>query len=213
MTINEVPAYVGINVTRKEVSREYCRSRLYAMKQRVNSKEWQEKNGCTKYNGCRISKILFRHTRTKDDYVSWFINSYYVVYKPDGTEYDMQLDHDIKVFGNKLYSLKTMLLIPQHINLFFEHLAITQSNLRYLVDKNQWEIVSKHGSSKLYKLCDTEDEAIELYCKHKNEVFNKMVDEIADQLPVDVYLVLMNADLDYRIKTMYNRDKKKIIEG
>lgn len=115
----------------------------------------------------------------------------------DEKGYYWQLDKDILVVGNKLYSEDTCCFVPRVIN----NACITKESCRgkYLLGvsqpKNGKRFVSQcNDGTKLRYLgyFDTEQEAFETYKTFKESYIKQLADEYKDQLDVRVYASLLS---------------------
>lgn len=112
----------------------------------------------------------------------------------DENKYDVKgrlhLDKDILVPGNKIYSPKTCMLVPQRINMLF----MTHRPNKYgLPEGISIYNINKYSASyqgKALGIFDTLIEACTIYIAKKEEVLKQVADEYKDMVPPHVYEAL-----------------------
>jgi hypothetical protein len=112
----------------------------------------------------------------------------------------MNLDKDIIVKNNNIYSPETCLVVPASINKLF----ITGKSRRgdCLVgvsceSKNSYRVLfSKNGIKESFGSFKTEEEAFLVYKKEKEKHIKEIADKYSTLLPQKVYKALINYKVD-----------------
>lgn len=126
-------------------------------------------------------------------FAEWFDNNYYEI---DGDK--INLDKDILVKGNKIYSSETCVFVPQNINKLF---CKTDSNrgtspigVSWHKQHNKFSATCNNGYKKKIHLgyFDTEIEAFNIYKKYKEKVIKQMADLYKDKIPKKLYNAMYN---------------------
>ena len=108
----------------------------------------------------------------------------------------LHLDKDILYPGNKIYSPDTCLLVPQRINMVFTNKTnnrglpngIVQQGNGYLAKYNHIEL----------GVCDTVEEAYEIYAKEKEKHIKQIADEYREIIPAYIYEALCRYKVDIK---------------
>ena len=122
------------------------------------------------------------------NFAKWYEENYYEI---EGEK--MQLDKDILVKGNKIYSPSTCIFVPQRINNLFE--IKNKSNSLPLG-------VSKHGNKfrtridNKYSSFDTVEEAFEYYKTYKENLIKQVADEYKPYIPQKLYKIMYNYKIE-----------------
>lgn len=126
------------------------------------------------------------------DFGDWYDENYYEI---DGET--MNLDKDILVKGNKIYSPDTCIYVPARINSLFVGCESTigkSSACTYFDEKrNKYIVRSRLEYIGAY---DTKEDAFEAYKRHKELTFRDVANEYKDKIPEKLY----NAMLNYKIE-------------
>ena len=121
-------------------------------------------------------------------FAEWYVNQEFY-----GLGY--QLDKDILVKGNKVYSPETCALVPREINVLLHDnsktrgdypLGVTKLNHNYLVQ------VSINGKNKRVGRYDTPEQAYEVYKKHKELQVKDVANQWKNLVDIRVYNKLLN---------------------
>ena len=112
-----------------------------------------------------------------------------------------QLDKDILVQGNKLYSPETVCLVPRELNMLFT--SATRARGKYPQGVNYYEpldnycaAVRANGKSKHLGYFDCQDKAHEVYKKAKEAHVKEMADLWFGNIEPKVYEALMDWKLE-----------------
>ena len=176
----------GLQPTRDENGEQLNSYKCWCeMLRRCYSSKLQEKYQT--YIGCSVCDDWLFYPNFKN----WYDKSYYEI---DGKT--SQLDKDILVKGNKIYSAETCIFVPQFINKLFTKRQNGRGELPIGVyyDKTKKKYVAqlsvfKDGRSVRKNLgrFNTADEAFEVYRKAKEDYIKEVADEYKDKIPVKLY--------------------------
>lgn len=111
--------------------------------------------------------------------------NYYVV----GGE-QMDLDKDILVKGNKIYSPETCIFVPHTINTYFENLTREPKYLRK--SKKYRADIWLEGRNVILGYFDTEKEAKLIYIQHKKAAIISKADVLKNIIPKKLYDAMVN---------------------
>ena len=125
----------------------------------------------------------------KESFYEWVRENYYTV----GDE-QMDLDKDILVKGNKIYSPDTCIFTPHSINAYFENLT-REPIYRPTLNKYKMDIFLE-GTNVNIGYYDTSDEAKKVYIKHKEAAILAKADLYKDRIPRKLY----NAMVGWKIE-------------
>lgn len=102
----------------------------------------------------------------------------------------LHLDKDILIPGNKLYSPKTCLLVPQRINMLFMNMP-NKNGLPNGIRKckNGYSATYNHEELGTY---NTLEKAYSAYANKKEEVIREIANQYKDIIPTKVYNALLN---------------------
>ena len=155
------------------------------MLMRCYSDKYQEKHQT--YKGCYVCADWLFYPNFKE----WYDKSYYEIDNKTS-----QLDKDILVKGNKVYSPDTCVFVPNFINKLFIKSQNSRGELPIGVwyDKTNKKYraklsVFKNGKSTVkYLGCfNTVNEAFESYEQAKEDYIKEIADEYKDKIPVKLY--------------------------
>lgn len=154
------------------------------------------------YEGCSICDEWLED---KKSFYEWVDHNYYVI----KGEPSVELDKDIIVPGNKVYSPDTCIFVPKRINDLFEHIHGRKKNglpvgVSYSEKKGKYSAnVSKSYDSKdgkkknRYLGCyDTPQEAYEVYKHHKKAEIIYIADKYKDVIPDKLYQAMISWEFD-----------------
>ena len=134
------------------------------------------------YKGCSVD--LQWHNF--QNFAEWFESNYVE---------DWQLDKDILVKGNKIYSPKTCCFVPKEINLLFTKNKIRRGEYPIGVSLNGDKFQSTlHKGGKNYNLglFNTPEEAFQAYKVVKESYIKEVADEWKDKINHKVYKAMYN---------------------
>ena len=164
-----------------------------SMLERCYSAKYQEKHPT--YKGCSVCNYWLYYPNFK----KWYDENYYEI---DGKT--SQLDKDILIKDNKVYSPNTSMFVPQFINKLFIKSQKSRGELPIGVCYNNRNKkykaqlgVFKDGKSTLKYLgyYNTANEAFEVYRQAKEDYIKEVADEYKDIIPVKLY----EAMYDYEV--------------
>lgn len=185
------PSVFGVGITGTEVTVDENGERLDSYKcwkdmvRRCYSAKFQEKHPT--YKGCSVCDEWLYYPNFK----KWYDENYYKINNKTS-----QLDKDILIKGNKVYSPNICVFVPNFINSLFTKsqnsrgelpigVSYRKANKKYQANLS----VFKDGKSTVKHLgCfDTADEAFEAYKKAKEEYIKEVADEYKDKIPAKLY--------------------------
>lgn len=158
--------------------------------ERCYTKEWKERH--PEYKDC----IVCKEWHNFQNFAEWYKNNYYIV---DNER--MDLDKDILIKGNKIYSPNTCMIVPHRINLLFINrrnyrgvypLGVQKQGYKFTascVDKNS-KPINKIG------LFDSPEEAFCKYKENRERVIKEVADDYKDKIPKKLYDALYSYKID-----------------
>ena len=194
------PSVFGIGITGLESIRDENGEQLDSYKcwnhmlERCYSAKLQKKQPT--YIGCRVCDEWIYYPNFKE----WYDKSYYEI---DGKT--SQLDKDILIKGNKVYSKDTCIFAPNFINKLFIKRQNDRGELPIGVyyDKTSKKYkaqlsVFKDGKSTIKGLgyFDTANEAFETYKQAKENYIKEVADEYKDKIPTKLYEAMYSYKVD-----------------
>ena len=156
-----------------------------SMLMRCYSAKFQEKNPT--YIDCRVCDEWLYYTNFK----KWYDENYYEIDNKTS-----QIDKDVLIKGNKVYSPDTCIFVPQFINALFIKCQNSRGELPIGVWYNKTNkkyqaslSVFKDGKKTRKQLgyFTTSDEAFEVYKQAKEEYIKEVADEYKDKIPAKLY--------------------------
>ena len=143
------------------------------------------------YNGVSVCDKWSSYQEFGD----WFDENYYTI---EGC--NMQLDKDIIVKGNKVYSPNTCIFVPSFLNAMFTKstamrgvypIGVTKSGKKYCASLN------KGGFKRVFLgVYDTTDEAFGVYKKAKESYIKEVADKYKELIPNKLYEALYNYEVE-----------------
>jgi len=133
-------------------------------------------------------KICDEWLNNKEKFYKWYQDNIY------DCEENIQLDKDIKIKGNKLYSPNTCLLVPLSINSLFKVYngktkGVNKNGNRYRVYLNKFSKYTYFGSY------STEQEAYNVYLREKEKYIHEVGEKWKNKVPNEIYQILINYKL------------------
>lgn len=160
------------------------------MFERIYATEYKEK--C--YEGCSICKEWHNF----QIFAKWCNENYYEI---DGEQ--IQLDKDILIKGNKIYSPETCIFVPEKINYLFRKRGKTKKGLPVGVGrviKNSFKYIShcknKNGKRIYLGSFETTKEAFESYKIYKEKIIKQFADEYKNKIPNKLYESMLNYKIE-----------------
>ena len=155
------------------------------MLKRCYSAKYQEKHPT--YKGCSVCDEWLYYPNFK----KWHEANYYEIDNKTS-----QLDKDILIKGNKIYSPETCIFVPKFINTLFTKrqngrgeqpigVYYNKTNKKYMASLSMF----KDGKSvrKGLGYFNTAEEAFEVYKQAKEDYIKEIADEYKDKIPVELY--------------------------
>lgn len=161
------------------------------MIRRCYSLEFQKKH--PSYINCTVSEEWHNF----QNFAKWYDENYYEI---DGEK--TELDKDILVKGNKIYSPETCIFVPSYINLLFTKSNGTRGNLPIGVRKYEIEgrfmvqCNNKEGRKVSLGIFDSKEEAFEVYKNFKEKQIREVAEKFRAKIPYELY----NAMISYKVE-------------
>lgn len=158
--------------------------RWRGMLERCYSDTFQQNNPT--YEGCTVCEEWHNYQVFAD----WYQENYYTI---DGET--IELDKDIIIKGNTVYSPDTCVFVPKRINSLFIKkdenrgalpIGVTSRNNKFTAQ------VCYKGSNKKLGSFDTPEEAFEAYKQAKEQYIQKLALEYKYKIPTRLFVALMN---------------------
>lgn len=144
------------------------------------------------YSGC----IVCDEWHNFQNFAKWFHENYYRI---EGCK--MEIDKDILVKGNKIYSPETCVFVPNFINYLFVKNDASRGNdpigTSFDKDRNKYfSSINKYGKTVRLGRYDSASEAFKVYKIEKE----KYIKELADKYRSDIPDKLYEAMYGYKVK-------------
>ena len=152
-----------------------CFSTWNKMLQRANDTKYQEKH--ITYKDCKICEEWYCYA----NFEQWYDNNYYEL-----DDELMNLDKDILIKGNKLYSPKTCIFVPQRINKLFTKCDKNRGDCPLGVKKSYNKftaMVSFEGDKIWLGSYDRIEDAFIAYKQEKEKLIKQVADEYKSKYP------------------------------
>ena len=148
------------------------------------------------YKDCMVEDYLlnFQHM------AEWLENNYYEVHGEQ-----MCLDKDILCKGNKIYSRKTCIFVPQRINTLFVKCNKSRGDNPIGVTElpsGTYQVYCSNGYGKYIYLgiYSTKEEAFRVYKEYKEKVIKEVIDSYKGKIPEPFYSRLREAMYNYEVE-------------
>jgi hypothetical protein len=154
---------------------------------RCYNEKYQEKRPT--YLGCTVDSYFHNF----QNFAKWYDENYYEI---EGQR--MELDKDILIKGNKIYSPETCVFVPQFINSLFVKSDTKRGGLPLGVhfDKQtkKYRASCNNGKGKQVPLgrFNSPEDAFQSYKKFKEDVIKKVAEEYKDNIPNVLYEAMIN---------------------
>lgn len=137
------------------------------------------------FNKNTVDDVWANKETGRKNFRAWHKDNYYVY----GSE-QIDMDKDIKVAGNTVYSDNTCLFVPHKINVAFEQISI---NPKYNSKLDKWtHAICINGESMNLGYYDTKEKAINAYIECKANAIKELLDEYKNGIPSEVYTYALN---------------------
>jgi hypothetical protein len=161
----------------------------FGMIQRCYSPKVHEK--LPTYKGCTVSEEWLNF----QNFAAWYDQNYYEVYG-ERTE----LDKDILVKGNKIYSSDTCIFVPQTINIMFVKNDASRGTLPIgvRIKGKKYYAACNNGTGKSLRsvLFYTLEEAFYAYKNMKEQLIKQTADKYKDSIPTKLYDAMFSYKVD-----------------
>lgn len=157
-----------------------------SMLQRCYDKKYHEKRPT--YIGCTVAEEWYNF----QNFAKWYDENYYEV---DGER--MNLDKDILIKGNKVYSPESCIFVPQRINFLFVKKNANRGELPIgvLFNKSASKYHARRGVDSL-GFHNTPEEAFNFYKISKEKYIKEIAKEYKEKIPVKLY----NSMIKYEVE-------------
>ena len=148
------------------------------------------KNKYPTYKNCTVSEPWLNF----QNYASWHDDNYYEV-EGERTE----LDKDILIKGNKIYSSDTCIFVPRAINSLIIKsdkmrgnypIGVTYKNNKYIARCNV------NGNRIFLGTYKTLEEAFKTYKQYKENLIKEIANKYKNQIPDKLYRALLNYEVE-----------------
>lgn len=181
-------------VTYTKLSEKDIKARYANMRNRCYSKAYQDSHPW--YKGCTVCDEWLDPEHGLERFGQWCNENYYTI---DG-EGTIQLDKDILVKGNKVYSPDTCIFVPKSINCMFSGSSRKNENglpmgVQYSGRRQQYYPVLNglDGRSIIDReYFDTSEEAWRRYAQYKQEYIISVAETYRSVVPPKVYEAIKN---------------------
>lgn len=166
----------------------------FEMLKRCYCSQYQEKQPT--YKGCKVCDEWLNF----QNFAKWYQENYYDV--PGEV---MNLDKDILVKGNKIYSPETCVVVPKRINNLFTKTNARRGNYPIGVcwkeNNKKFESncnIYENGRKKKIHigLYNTPEEAFDSYKEFKERYIKQIADEYKEQIPSELYKALYEYEVE-----------------
>lgn len=140
------------------------------------------------YKDCEVCKEWYNF----QNFAEWYENNYYEII---GSK--MELDKDIIVKNNKIYSPDTCVFVPDFLNKFFTKNNKNRGKLPIGVSLSSNNMYRVRCGGKYIGLFKSEEEAFLAYKNEKEAYLKKFADLYIDIIPKTLYKALYNYEVEY----------------
>ena len=143
------------------------------------------------YRGCSVTKEWLNF----QNFAEWFEGNW----KPWMDE-NWQLDKDILIKGNKIYSSETCVFVPNEINSIFinNYITVKPKSIKKVGTKYQSTVYLK-GESVYLGTFNTEEEAFQAYKTAKESYIKEVADKWKDKIDPRVYEAMYKYQVEIKV--------------
>lgn len=193
------PSVYGVGITGLENTKGKDGNSLksyicwHHMIQRCYSNKQQEKQ--PSYIGCKVDENWLYYSNFK----AWYDSNYYEI---DGQKKVSQLDKDILIKGNKIYSPKTCVFVPQFINKLFVKCDSARGLLPIGVchhkptGKYQVNYRDKNEKQTYIGLFNMVEDAFNAYKEYKEQFIKETANKYKEHIPINLYNAMMKYEVN-----------------
>ena len=133
-------------------------------------------------------------------FAEWYYNNIYFI-----DEEEMNLDKDILVKGNKIYSPETCIFVPQRINKLFTKtnkdrgdspIGVRKYHCKFQASCSIYSIKEQKKYNKNLGSYNTPEEAFEVYKHFKENYIKQVADEYKDKIPQKLHNAMYNYEVE-----------------
>lgn len=182
-------AYIGEGKYKSRINNK--RTPVYTKWQSMLRRCYNEK--LHKEQPTYINCTVCEEWRNFQNFGSWFDNNYYEI-----DEGRMHLDKDILHKGNKIYSPKNCIFVPQRINCLFVNRKADRGEyplgIGYDKQNNKYSAkCSNENGETIHLGCyNTVEKAFNVYKEYKEKIIKSVADEYKDKIPQKLYNAMYN---------------------
>ncbi len=168
-----------------------CYNTWHSMLERCYAPKYHKKHPT--YIGCEVCKKWLNF----QNFAKWYYENYYVI---EGERID--LDKDILIKGNKVYSPETCVFVPQRINELFTKRQNYRGKYPIGVmsygNKNKFRVCCQNIFNKRENLgvYENKEEAFYVYKRFKEKVIKQIADEYKDKIPQKLYNAMYRYEVE-----------------
>lgn len=157
-----------------------------SMMSRCYNKNFKQRNTAYKY--CSVAEEWHNF----QNFSSWYDENYYIIENEK-----MNLDKDILVKGNKIYSPDNCIFVPSRINSLFAKRNASRGKYPIGVSlKNEKYTANCDGKN--LGIFNTPDEAFLAYKTNKEKLIKQISEEYKSKIPENLYLALQNYSVEIK---------------
>lgn len=145
------------------------------------------------YKDCTVTEEWLNF----QNFTEWYIDNYYEVDKGR-----MNLDKDMLIKGNKIYSPETCIFVPQKVNLLIVKNDAIRGDLpigiHFEKQTNKYKAQCKIGNGQVKNLgrFDTIEDAFLVYKKFKEKYIKQVAEGYKDRIPKKLYNAMITYEVD-----------------
>jgi hypothetical protein len=146
----------------------------------------------TTYIGCTVCEEWHNY----QNFAKWYDENYYIILGKN-----MELDKDILIKGNKIYSPETCVFVPQDVNYLFTKTNKLRGKYPIgvsLTRDNKFATSCNDGNKELKYLgrYNTPEEAFEVYKKYKEKIIKQIAEEYKNKIPSKLYNAMYRYEVE-----------------
>jgi hypothetical protein len=175
------------------------KSRWYGIKERCNP-------ASKRYNNCTLGKEWEKF----ENFEKWYYENYYSIEEP------LEVDKDLLVKGNRMYSPDTCLLLPRFINTLItktRSYSLLPIGVKYnMGGKFKYVSTIKVAYQTHTKRSNYITECFDFYKEMKEKEVKMTAEYYKDKFPPKVYNALINYNIEI-LEHMNSEKSKEILQG
>lgn len=160
----------------------------HSIMQRCFSDDFKNKNRHYKDVTCYSEWLIYKN------FEKWYLDNYYKIENEQ-----MQIDKDILIKGNKIYSPQTCIIVPKNINVLFTNRRIERNGkiLGFCQRGDKYETYcNEFGKRKFLGTFNSKEEAFYAYKKEKEKYIKQVADLYKGKIPQKLYEAMYNYEVE-----------------